>query len=57
MKVGDKVYSKVVGLEAMGTITEIKTDKSGFAIITMTLEKPIHKFSGYANQFIVIDEK
>ena len=57
MKVGDKVYSKAVGSEAVGTITEIETDKSGFAIITMTLEKPIHKFSGYANQFIVIDEK
>ena len=57
MKVGDKVYSKVVGSEAMGTITEIKTDKSGFAIITMTLEQPINKFSGYANQFNVVDEK
>lgn len=57
MKIGDKVYSKVVGPEAMGTITEIETNKNGFAIITMTLEEPIHKFSGYANQFIVVDEK
>ena len=51
MKIGDKVYSKVVGPEAMGIITDIETNKNGFAIITMTLEQPINKFSGYANQY------
>lgn len=57
MKIGDKVYSKIVGPEAKGTITNIETNKNGFAIITMTLEEPIYKFCGHANQFIVVDEK
>ena len=57
MKVGDKVYSKIIGPETTGTITSIEINKKGHPMITIALDNPINKIKGYYNQFIVIDEK
>ncbi len=54
LKIGDKVYSKILGPSSTGTITNIESDND-VPFITVKLDKPIKNVAGYSEYFFKVD--
>lgn len=53
LKIGDKVYSKILGPSSTGIITNIEYDNN-VPFITVKLDKPIKNITGYSRHFFKI---
>ena len=52
-KIGDKVYSKILGPSSTGTIIKIESDNN-IPFITVKLDKPIKNIASYSRHFYKI---
>ena len=54
LKIGDKVYSKILGPSSTGIITNIESDNN-IPFITVKLDKPIKNIAGYSEYFFKVN--
>lgn len=54
LKIGDKVYSKILGPSSTGTIINIESDNN-IPFITVELDKPIKNIAGYSRHFFKVN--
>lgn len=54
LKIGDKVYSKILGPSSTGIITNIESDND-IPFITVKLDKPIKNIAGYSRHFFKVN--
>lgn len=54
IKIGDHVYSHVLGPDSSGQVINVETNENGQQLIDVKLDKPIANIHGYSKLFTKI---